>query len=74
LPVRPKTEGGIKSLASQAPRQQAAASEELADVQIYALRLADKLDINLDDAISKKIDKNRLRYTVNAAKGNATKR
>ena len=54
--------------------QLAAATEELADILIYALRLADRLEINLDDAISKKIDKNTLRYTVEAAKGNAAKR
>lgn len=54
--------------------QLAAAKEELADILIYALRLADRLDINLQDAISVKIDKNAQRYTVEAAKGNATKR
>jgi len=54
--------------------QLAAVTEELADVLIYALRLADRLDINLDDAISKKIKKNALRYTVEASRGSATKR
>jgi len=54
--------------------QLAAAKEELADILIYALRLADKLDINLQDAISTKISKNAMRYTVEAAKGNAAKR
>ena len=55
-------------------KQLADATEELADVLIYALRLADRLDINLDDAISKKIDKNALRYTVAASRGNSAKR
>ena len=54
--------------------QLAAATDELADVLIYTLRLADRLDINLQDAISTKINKNALRYTVEAAKGNAAKR
>ena len=54
--------------------QLAAATEELADVLIYALRLADRLDINLDEAIAKKIDKNALRYTVEASRGNFAKR
>jgi dCTP diphosphatase len=54
--------------------QLAAATEELADVLIYALRLADRLDINLEDAISKKINKNALRYTVEASRGSAAKR
>ena len=54
--------------------QLAAATEELADVLIYALRLADQLDIELEDAIAKKIDKNALRYTVEASRGSAAKR
>ncbi len=54
--------------------QLAAATEELADVLIYALRLADRLDIDLEDAIAKKIDKNALRYTVEASRGSAAKR
>jgi len=54
--------------------QLAAATEELADILIYALRLADRLDINLEDAILKKIDKNALRYTVESSRGNAAKR
>ena len=54
--------------------QLAAATDELADVLIYALRLADKLDIDLQDAVSTKINKNALRYTVEASKGNAAKR
>ena len=55
-------------------KQLAAATEELADILIYALRLADRLDINLEEAISKKIDENALRYTVEASRGNSAKR
>jgi dCTP diphosphatase len=55
-------------------KQLAAATEELADILIYALRLADRLDINLEEAISEKIDKNALRYTVEASRGNFAKR
>ena len=61
-------------LASLSSDQLEAATEELADVLIYALRLADKLDIDLQGAISKKIDKNALRYTVEASKGSSAKR
>ena len=61
-------------LASLSSDQLEAATEELADVLIYALRLADKLDINLQGAISKKIDKNALRYTVEASTGSSAKR
>lgn len=48
-------------------------AEEIADVMIYALRLCDKLDIDLDSAIQSKIAKNAERYTVSLSKGNATK-
>ena len=51
-----------------------AVADEIADVMIYALRLADKLDIDIEDAISSKIAKNAERYTVEASKGNAIKR
>jgi NTP pyrophosphatase (non-canonical NTP hydrolase) len=54
--------------------QLAAATDELADVLIYALRLADRLDIDLQEAISTKINRNALRYTVDASRGNAAKR
>ena len=59
--------------ASLSKDQLAAATEELADVLIYALRLADRLDINLHEAISNKIDKNALRYTVEVSRGNSAK-
>ena len=50
------------------------ATDELADILIYALRLADRLDIDLETAISEKIDKNAARYTIEVARGNAEKR
>lgn len=48
-------------------------SEELADVLIYALRLADVLDIPLVEAVERKIKLNEERYPVDLAKGNAIK-
>ena len=59
---------------SLTPEQLMHASEELADIMIYALRLCDRLNIDLEAAISEKIEKNAARYTVEAAKGNAQKR
>jgi NTP pyrophosphatase (non-canonical NTP hydrolase) len=50
------------------------ATDELADILIYALRLADRLDIDLETAIAEKIEKNAARYTIEAARGNAEKR
>ena len=50
-----------------------AISEELADIQIYTLRLADKLNIDLETAVGSKMEKNGLRYSVEKSKGNAIK-
>ena len=47
--------------------------EELADVAIYVIQLADTLGIPLGDAIAAKIDANNSRYPVELARGNATK-
>ena len=54
--------------------QLAAATEEVADIMIYALRLADRLEIDIEAAIQEKIEKNAVRYSVNISKGNAEKR
>jgi len=43
--------------------------EELADVLIYALMLADKNDININTAILSKIEKNAKKYPVQDFKG-----
>ena len=48
-------------------------SEEIADVAIYLLELADNLGIDLVQAIHAKLDKNALKYPVEKAKGVATK-
>jgi NTP pyrophosphatase (non-canonical NTP hydrolase) len=50
-----------------------AASHELADVMIYLLRLADRLDIDLDQAVAAKMKINAAKYPVALAKGKATK-
>jgi dCTP diphosphatase len=47
--------------------------EELADVLIYLLRLADVLAIDLDAAVRMKIDANAEKYPTGLSKGNATK-
>jgi NTP pyrophosphatase (non-canonical NTP hydrolase) len=48
--------------------------EELADVMIYLIRLADKLNIDLEDAVTDKIVKNGEKYPVDTSKGSTTKR
>lgn len=47
--------------------------QELADVQIYLLELADKLDIDLGRAVQAKIKVNAEKYPVALSKGNAVK-
>ena len=42
---------------------------ELADIQIYLIRIADKLNVDLLDAVEKKIEINELKYTVDKVKG-----
>jgi NTP pyrophosphatase (non-canonical NTP hydrolase) len=52
---------------------QARVSAELADIQVYLLRLADMLDVALADAVDAKIRANEERYPVELSKGNAVK-
>ena len=51
--------------------------DELADVIIYAILLADKLDVNLEEIIMKKMEKNSKKYPkkypIEKAKGNSKK-
>src|SRR5687768_11980127 len=52
---------------SQSAGLRARAEEELADVMIYAIRMADILGIDLEDAVPRKIAKNEQRYPVSQA-------
>ena len=47
--------------------------EELADVFLCAIMLADKYDIDIKDICLKKIERNAQKYPVEKAKGKATK-
>ena len=47
--------------------------EELADVIIYCIHMANALDVNIEDIINMKMDKNELKYPVEKAKGKSTK-
>ena len=55
------------------PAELAKVREEIADVLIYLLRLADQLDIDLDLAVQEKMRKNAEKYPVSLARGNAVK-
>ncbi len=47
--------------------------DEIADVFIYLLRIADKLDVPLEDVALAKITKNAEKYPVEKSKGKAVK-
>ena len=45
----------------------------MADVLVYLVRLADKLDVDLLDAAQKKIEKNALKYPADKVRGSMKK-
>ena len=47
--------------------------QEMADVFLYLIRLADKLDINLEDAVDEKMVLNAKKYPADKVKGSAKK-
>jgi len=53
------------------PAKHQAVGHELADVLIYLIRIADKLDIDLITAVQTKIQINENRYPVELVKGDA---
>lgn len=62
---------GDKSELSEAQLKQV--KDELADVLVYSIRLADLLDINLEKAIPEKMEQNALKYPASKARGNSKK-
>lgn len=48
-------------------------SNEIADVFIYCIQLCEKMSININEAIEKKMTDNARKYPVEKAKGNARK-
>lgn len=46
---------------------------ELADILIYLIRTADKLDINLIEAVKQKIESNEKKYPAEKVKGSSKK-
>lgn len=56
-----------------APDELEKVSEELADVLLYLIRLADKLGVDPIDEAGKKIDKNNLKYPIDKARGTSRK-
>jgi len=64
------TDDASKSLSAD---QVAKVSEEMADVLLYLVRLADKLDVDLLRAARAKIELNARKYPVDKARGSSRK-
>ncbi|MEW8956546.1 nucleotide pyrophosphohydrolase [Clostridium sp.] len=47
--------------------------EELADVLVYCIHMADSLNVDIEEIINKKMDKNEKKYPVEKAKGTSKK-
>lgn len=59
--------------ADLAPEDRERLAEELADVAMYCILLADKAGLDLPDAIRRKLAQNRAKYPVDKARGRADK-
>ena len=55
------------------PATRAAVEEEMADVLLYLVRLADKLDVNLLEAARTKMARNAGKYPVEKSRGSSRK-
>jgi len=55
-------------LGNLGPEKYQAAKEEMADIFIYLIRLADKLDIDLEKVFWEKMDKNGAKYHLGSEK------
>ena len=64
------TEAQSRSLTDE---RRAAVEQEIADIQIYLVRLADTLDVDIGRAVATKMELNAQKYPVEMARGNAQK-
>ncbi len=55
------------------PETRSAVEEEMADVLLYLIRLADRLDVDLAAAARAKIARNAAKYPIDKARGSARK-
>jgi NTP pyrophosphatase (non-canonical NTP hydrolase) len=55
------------------PATRAAVEEELADVLLYLIRLADRLDVDLEHVARRKIARNAEKYPVDRVRGSSRK-
>lgn len=50
-----------------------ALKDELADVLIYSFMLADNLNLDIEQVVKEKLNKNQQKYPINKSKGSKTK-
>jgi NTP pyrophosphatase (non-canonical NTP hydrolase) len=55
------------------PDKLAEVEQEIADIQIYLVRLADKLGIDMEQAVNAKIELNEKKYPADKVRGSAAK-
>lgn len=55
------------------PKQQAAAADEIADILLYLVRIADQLNIDIAHAVTQKTQKNEKKYPADLVRGSAKK-
>jgi len=55
------------------PAKRTAVEEEIGDVTLCLLNLADKLSIDIVEAAGRKLEQNKIKYPVHKAKGRADK-
>ena len=65
-----RTEAQSRDLAAET---RDAVSDELADILLYLVRLADKLDVDLLQAALRKLEKNAVKYPAEKVRGRAKK-
>lgn len=58
---------------SLSPEQLEKISDEIADVQLYLVRLADKVGIDIGSAVDKKVEKNELKYPADKVRSSSKK-
>ena len=64
------TEDQSKNLSHQ---QLIAVADEIADIQLYLIRLADKLNLDILAECNRKIEANAIKYPIDKSKGTAKK-
>ena len=55
------------------PDKLAEVAQEIADIQIYLIRLADKLGVDMEKAVNAKIELNEKKYPADKVRGSAVK-